>query len=174
MTLSHLQRNHLSCPNILGDNIEPVAKEANVPVKPSGRNQHFLPIKNHLELGEALGGSILNNCSHDGQRFVMYKGMGAELLYALIMFILKNNLKHGYTSRFRPCYKYHVTSCCKQFPNFRDQVYEIAHDGLYLSPTAQIVLTNLTATIFLRLRNFRSSDRVDELFQARSWWLGFH
>ncbi len=137
---------YLSCPNILGENIPAGGKEANVAVKVVGQKPTFsFPIKNHLELGEALGWLDFEAAARvTGSQFVMYKGMGAKLLYALMMFMLKNNLKHGYTITLPPC----VTNAksllvASNFPKFRDQVYEIAHDGLYLSPTAEVVLTNL-------------------------------
>ena len=79
-----------------------------------------------------------------GSQFVMYKGMGAQLVYALTRFMLKNNLKHGFEIMLPPCVTNETSLLvASNFPKFRDQVYAIPEDHLYLSPTAEVVLTNL-------------------------------
>lgn len=137
---------YLSCPNLLSDDVPPGNKAENVPVKIVGKKPEFnFPIKNHLELGEALGWLDFEaGARMAGSQFPMYKGMGAKLVYALTYFMLKNNLKHGYQIMLPPC----VTNeksllVASNFPKFRDQVYSIPEDNLYLSPTAEVVLTNL-------------------------------
>ena len=79
-----------------------------------------------------------------GSQFPMYKGMGAELVYALTQFMLKNNHEHGFEIMLPPCVTNEASLLvASNFPKFRDQVYAIPEDHLYLSPTAEVVLTNL-------------------------------
>lgn len=102
-------------------------------------------IKNHLELGQALGWlDFQAGVRMTGSQFAVYKGMGAKLVYALTMFMIKNNLKHGFELILPPCVTNETSLLvASNFPKFRDNVYAIPEDNLYLSPTAEVVLTNL-------------------------------
>jgi seryl-tRNA synthetase len=137
---------YLGCPNIPFDDVPEGDKAENVAVKIVGEKPKFsFPIKNHLELGEALGWFDFEAGSRmAGSQFPMYKGMGAQLVYALTRMMLKNNLKHGFEIILPPCVANETSLLvASNFPKFREQVYAIPEDNLYLSPTAEVVLTNL-------------------------------
>lgn len=137
---------YLGCPNVPFEDVPEGDKADNVVVKVVGNKPEFsFPIKNHLELGEALGFLDFEaGARMAGSQFVMYKGMGAQLVYALTRFMLKNNLKHGFEIMLPPCVTNETSLLvASNFPKFRDQVYAIPEDHLYLSPTAEVVLTNL-------------------------------
>jgi seryl-tRNA synthetase len=137
---------YLGCPNIPFDDVPEGGKADNVVVKVVGEKPQFnFDIKNHMELGEHLGWLDFEAGSRmAGSQFVMYKGMGAQLVYALTRLMLMNNIKHGYDIMLPPCVTNETSLLvASNFPKFRDQVYAISSDNLYLSPTAEVVLTNL-------------------------------
>ncbi len=137
---------YLGCPNIPFEDVPEGNKAENVTVKMVGEKPEFsFTIKNHLELGEALGWLDFEaGARMSGSQFAMYKGMGAQLVYALTRFMLKNNMKHGFEIMLPPCVTNEISLLvASNFPKFRDNVYEIPADHLYLSPTAEVVLTNL-------------------------------
>jgi len=137
---------YLGCPNIPFEDIPEGDKADNVVVKIVGQKPKFnFDIKNHLELGEQLGWLDFEaGARMAGSQFVMYKGMGAQLVYALTRLMLTNNIKRGYEIMLPPCVANEASLLvASNFPKFRDQVYSIPEDNLYLSPTAEVVLTNL-------------------------------
>ena len=137
---------YLGCPNIPFEDVPEGNKAENVAVKIVGEKPKFsFAIKNHVELGEALGWLDFEaGVRMAGSQFPMYKGMGAQLVYALTRFMLKNNMKHGFEIMLPPCVTNETSLLvASNFPKFRDNVYSISDDHLYLSPTAEVVLTNL-------------------------------
>ncbi|MBN1278571.1 MAG: serine--tRNA ligase [Chlorobiaceae bacterium] len=104
------------------------------------------PVKNHLELGKALG--ILDferGAKVGGAGFPVYTGKGARLERALINFMLDTHTgSHGYTEIFPPfLVNRESLRGTGQWPKFADQVYTIEEDGLYAIPTAEVPVTNL-------------------------------
>lgn len=137
---------YLACPNVPFEDVPEGDKAENVAVKVVGEKPKFsFPIKNHLELGEALGWLDFEaGARMAGSQFPMYKGMGAQLVYALTRMMLKNNINHGFEIMLPPCVANETSLLvASNFPKFREQVYAIPEDHLYLSPTAEVVLTNL-------------------------------
>jgi seryl-tRNA synthetase len=104
------------------------------------------PAKSHLELVESLG--ILDfprAAKIAGSRFPLYKGAGALVEMGLIQFMFKYQVEqNGYTPIIPP-YLGNEESfyASAQFPKFREQVYEIPADGLFINPTAEILLANI-------------------------------
>lgn len=137
---------YLSCPNIPFEDVPAGNKEDNVVVKTVGKKSVFdFPIKNHVELGIELGWLDFETAARmSGSQFVLYKNDAVKLMYALTMFMLKNNLKHGYDIMLPP-YLVNETSLevAGNFPKFKDQVYAIPEDALFLSPTAEVNLANV-------------------------------
>jgi seryl-tRNA synthetase len=137
---------YLNCPNIPEADLPLGGKEANKVVKEIGQKPHFtFPIKNHVELGEKLGWFDFQKAAvMTGSNFVFYKGDGVKLMYALTMLMLKNNIKHGFTPMLPP-YLVNEKSLevASNFPKFRDQVYRIEDDALYLAPTSEVNLTSV-------------------------------
>lgn len=137
---------YLECPNIPEAIVPDGNKESNLPVKTFGVKPTFdFEIKNHVELNKKLNWFDFEAAVRmTGSRFVFYQNEAVDLVYALTMFMLKNNRKHGF-SPFIPPFVVNELSLetASNFPKFRDQVYEIGADGLYLTPTAEVNLTNL-------------------------------
>lgn len=137
---------YLSCPNIPAEDVPIGGKEENSVVTTVGEKLSFsFPIKNHLELGESLGWLDFETAAKiAGSQFVVYKGKAVKLLYALTMFMLKHNMQYGY-ELILPPYLVNIESLtvASNFPKFRDQVYGIVDDDLYLTPTAEVELSNV-------------------------------
>lgn len=137
---------YLRCPNIPFDGIPLGNKEANEVVKMVGEQPKFnFDVRNHVELGNALGWFDFEAAAAmTGTNFALYKGDAVKLLYSLTTLMLNNNMRHGYSPVIPP---YLVTEKslenASNFPRFKDQVYAVEADGLYLTPTAEVNLTNL-------------------------------
>lgn len=137
---------YLFCPNLLLDEVPAGGKESNLVVKTYGQKKEFnFPIKNHVELGEALGWFDFHTASvMTASNFVFYKGEAVKLIYALKMFMLKHNNAHGYSLTLPP-YLVNEKSLetASNFPKFREQVYSVEKDELYLAPTSEVNLANV-------------------------------
>ncbi len=143
---------YLSCPNVPEEDIPTGGKESNKVVKTFGAQKEYgFSLKNHVELGTALGWLDFDAATRmTGSNFALYKGDGVKLMYALTMFMLKNNMKHGY-SPILPPYLVNEQSLvvASNFPKFKDQVYAVTEDKLYLTPTAEVNLTNMYRDMIL-------------------------
>lgn len=137
---------YLLCPNIPADDIPAGGKEANKVEKVFGVKPVFdFAIKNHLELGKNLDWFDFEAATKTtGSRFVLYKNEAVKLIYSLTMLMLKNNIKYGF-SPILPPYLVNERSLevASNFPKFKDQVYSVSEDKLYLTPTAEVNLTNI-------------------------------
>jgi len=137
---------YLSCPNIPQEDIPVGGKESNQVVKTVGEKPiySFEP-KNHLDLMNALGWIDFERAAIvTGANFALYKSDAVKMLYALANMMFKHNMKHG----FQPILPPYVVNeksleVASNFPKFRDQVYAIPEDELYLSPTAEVPLANI-------------------------------
>ena len=80
-----------------------------------------------------------------GSRFVVYKGLGAKLARALIQFMLDvHTEENGYTEYAPPVIvNTRSLQATGQLPKFEDDLFKIAATDYFLSPTAEVQLTNL-------------------------------
>jgi seryl-tRNA synthetase len=106
---------------------------------------NFTPLA-HWDLGEAL--QILDFKAASklaGSRFVLYKGLGAQLERALINFCLDLHVKkHGYLEINPP--SLNLEECFYNtgaLPKQADEMYKCTQDPFYLIPTAEVPLVNL-------------------------------
>lgn len=137
---------YLFCPNIPSTDIPDGGKEANKVVKVVGKKPEFnFAIKNHIELGKNLGWFDFEAGANMAKsRFVFYKKEAVNLIYSLTMMMLKNNVKYGFEPMLPP-YLVNEKSLevASNFPKFKDEVYHMPADDLYLIPTSEVSLTNL-------------------------------
>jgi len=135
-------------PNLPHDSV-PKGKDENdnVVVRTWGEPKKFsFTPKAHDELGEILGILDFKRASKmSGSRFVVYKGIGAMLEMALILFMLDIHVKEqGYTPFMLPYLVNEDTMFATgQLPKFEEELYRIERDDLYLIPTAEVPLVNL-------------------------------
>jgi seryl-tRNA synthetase len=145
--LEHEFKEHyLACPNILLDEVPAGNKEENMVVSMFGEKPtySFTP-KNHLDLGEKLGWiDFQTSAKISAAGLALYKGDGVALLFSLAMFMLKHNRKHGFNFVL-PSVFVNETSLetTGNFPKFRDQVFAVPTDDLFLTPTSEVNLTNM-------------------------------
>ncbi|MET0344150.1 MAG: serine--tRNA ligase [Polyangiales bacterium] len=114
----------------------------------------FTP-KDHVDVGGPLGMFDLERATKiTGARFNVLRGRGAQLERALMMFMLDlHTREHGYTEMWPPALvNSESLRGTGQLPKFEADVFKIANDvgegdeqkvTLYLSPTAEVQLTNL-------------------------------
>ncbi len=102
--------------------------------------------KPHWEIGEALG--ILDFASAakiSGARFCVLRNAGARLTRGLINLMLDLHTQRGYEEVWPPALVNHQSLVgTGQLPKFYGDQFEVAGDkSLFLSPTAEVQVTNL-------------------------------
>ncbi|KPK69688.1 seryl-tRNA synthetase, partial [candidate division WOR_3 bacterium SM23_60] len=100
----------------------------------------------HWEIAEALNILDLKRTPKiSGSRFITYTGVGARLERALINFFLDlHTKKHGYLEIMPPVLNPASTLYgTGQLPKLASDMYKCRDDELYLTPTAEVPLTNL-------------------------------
>lgn len=136
-------------PNILDAEVPEGADEsANLVVAVWGEKPaRNFPVKQHFELGEALGGMDFATAAKlSGSRFVVLKGALARLHRALAQFMLDMHTEEfGYTEVMPPyLVRDHVLYGTGQLPKFAEDQFRTT-DDFWLIPTAEVPLTNLAA-----------------------------
>ncbi|MDY6784115.1 MAG: serine--tRNA ligase [Cyanobacteriota bacterium] len=138
----------LQLPNLPADSVPPGKnEEENVEVKRWGdeylpENSNILP---HWEIGEQLGILDFKRAVKVAQsRFVTLVGAGAALERALISFMLDRQIAAGYTEVMPPILiNSESLRGTGQLPKFAEDSFKCAEDDLWLTPTAEVPLTNL-------------------------------
>ena len=103
-------------------------------------------IKDHVDLGESLNQIDFDSAVKvSGSRFVVLKDKIAQLHRALIQFMIETHTtEHGYQEINVP-YLVNSDSCINtgQLPKFKEDLFRIQDQDLYLIPTAEIPVTNV-------------------------------
>ncbi|MBF2015047.1 MAG: serine--tRNA ligase [Rivularia sp. T60_A2020_040] len=122
-------------------------EEDNVEVRRWGdqylpQNQNIIP---HWEIGEKLGFLNFERAVKVAQsRFVALIGAGATLERALIQFMLNTQVAAGYVEVVPPfLVNTESMTATGQLPKFAEESFKCADDDLWLTPTAEVPLTNL-------------------------------
>ncbi|HEY9849418.1 MAG TPA: serine--tRNA ligase [Leptolyngbyaceae cyanobacterium] len=137
----------LALPNLPSEST-PIGKseDDNVEVRRWGeeyipQNSNILP---HWEIGEKLG--ILNfdrSVKVAQSRFVTLIGAGAALERALISFMLDRQTKAGYVEVIPPfLVNSESLTATSQLPKFAEESFKCKDDDLWLTPTAEVPVTN--------------------------------
>ena len=103
------------------------------------------PAKDHVEVGAALGLDFEAANRISGARFVVIRGVLAQMHRALTQLMLDlHTREHGYTEVYVP---YLVTGECadgvSSLTKFRDDLFKVEGRDLYLVPTAEYPVTNI-------------------------------
>ncbi len=147
----------LSVPNLPYEQIPDGASESdNRVVRVVGDKPAFaFEPKDHVDIGGALGiFDFERGVRLAGARFSVLKGQGAALERALMMFMLDlHTREHGYQEIWPPAIvNAESLRGTGQLPKFEADLFRLAHEfsegdnrglALYLSPTAEVQLTNL-------------------------------
>lgn len=137
----------LGVPNVPHDSV-PAGKSSddNREVRKVGTPREFdFAVKDHVDVGVALGLDFDAAARISGARFVLMRGQAARLHRALTQFMLDiQTREHGYTEVYAP-YLVNADSMrgTGQFPKFEDEQFAVAADALYLIPTAEVPVTNI-------------------------------
>src|SRR5271165_5293373 len=137
-----------SIPNLPHESVPPGrSSEENVEIHRWGEPRKFdFEPKVHWDLGPALNILDLERAAKiTGARFAVYRGLGARLERALASFFLQVHTEHhGYTEVLPPCL---VNSASLfgtgQLPKFQQDLFKLEGHDLWLSPTAEVQVTNL-------------------------------
>ena len=119
--------------------------EANVAIKHWGEPAPMNP-EDHVAIGERLGLFDLERAAKiSGSGYVLFTGAGARLERALINFLLDlQTHSHGYTEIAPPVL---VRRDCMegtgQLPKFEDDMYGFDEGAAFLTPTAEVSVTNI-------------------------------
>ncbi len=149
---SEFKELYLRCPNIPQESLPVGGKEANQAVNFFGKKPvfDFEPI-NHIDLNKKLGWFDFEAAARmTGAGFVVYRGTAVKLIYALTKLMLKNNQEHGFELVLPPyLVNYKSLETASNFPRFEGDVYALQDDDLYLTPTAEVNLTNMYRDMIL-------------------------
>ena len=146
----------LAVPNLPHESVPRGADEhGNVELRRWGSPRAFdFPVRDHVDLGEALGLDFEAGVKLSGSRFTFMRGPIARLHRALAQFMLDVQTQaHGYTE----CYTPYIVNAdtlrgTGQLPKFEGDLFAAnkgGHEGgdeaqaLYLIPTSEVTLTNL-------------------------------
>jgi len=99
----------------------------------------------HWDLGPALGIIDFERAVKLAKsRFVLMGGLGARLERSLINLFLDSHTARGYKEWWPPILANTATlTGTGQLPKFEDDLFKTQTEGLYLIPTAEVVLTNI-------------------------------
>ncbi len=144
------QEDLLSLPNMPDDDLLPGGKENNKPLRYFGEPKKFdFEPKNHVDLCTDLGMiDYERGVKLGGNGFWIYKGIGAQLEWALLNYFIETHLGDGYEMIMPPhMLEYQCGLTAGQFPKFADEVYKIANptdDRVhYMLPTAESALASV-------------------------------
>lgn len=141
-------------PNMPDEDLVGGEKENNVVVKVFGDKPEFaFPAQNHVDLCTKLGLiDYERGVKLAGNGYWLYRGVGAQLEWALLNFFISEHLSDGYEMILPPhMLGYNCGFGAGQFPKFADEVYwidEPAEDrkkGHFMLPTAETALVNMYA-----------------------------
>ena len=118
--------------------------EGNVAIKHWGEPAPVMT-EDHVAIGERLGLFDLERAAKiSGSGYVLYTGAGARLERALINFLLDLQTRsHGYTEIAPPVLvRRECMEGTGQLPKFEDDMYGFDGGDSFLTPTAEVSLTN--------------------------------
>ncbi|MFI7488576.1 serine--tRNA ligase [Micromonospora echinaurantiaca] len=133
-------------PNLPADDVVPGGKEANRVVRTFGEPPAIEQVRDHVELSRALG--LVDHergVKLGGSGFWMYTGLGARLEWALLNWLIEQNIAAGYEFLLPPHLLLDSAGfAAGQFPKFYDDVYHLdrqsAPRGQFLLPTAETAI----------------------------------
>jgi seryl-tRNA synthetase len=137
----------LTAPNPPHDSVPVGADESgNVEVRRWGTPRAFdFEAKAHWDLGPELGIIDFERAVKLAKsRFVLMGGLGARLERSVINLMLDTHTARGYKEWWPPILANAETlTGTGQLPKFEDDLFKTVGEGLYLIPTAEVVLTNI-------------------------------
>ncbi len=132
------------------------SEEYNIEIKKilTPRNFTFKP-KEHFELAQQNGWiDFESGVKLAKSRFSVIRGFGAKIYRALIYLMLDFNEKNGFEIIYTPALvNEKMLFGTGQLPKFKEDVFKIENENLYLIPTAEVTLTNLYNDTIISVEN---------------------
>ncbi|WRB98856.1 serine--tRNA ligase [Helicobacter pylori] len=132
------------------------SEEDNVEIKKilTPRVFTFKP-KEHFELAQQNGWiDFESGVKLAKSRFSVIRGFGAKIYRALIYLMLDFNEKNGFEIIYTPALvNEKMLFGTGQLPKFKEDVFKIENENLYLIPTAEVTLTNLYNDTIISVEN---------------------
>ncbi len=132
------------------------SEEDNIEIKKilTPRNFTFKP-KEHFELAQQNGWiDFESGVKLAKSRFSVIRGFGAKIYRALIYLMLDFNEKNGFEIIYTPALvNEKMLFGTGQLPKFKEDVFKIENENLYLIPTAEVTLTNLYNDTIISVEN---------------------
>ncbi|WP_120909799.1 serine--tRNA ligase [Helicobacter pylori] len=131
-------------------------EEDNIEIKKilTPRVFNFTP-KEHFELAQQNGWiDFESGVKLAKSRFSVIRGFGAKIYRALIYLMLDFNEKNGFEIIYTPALvNEKMLFGTGQLPKFKEDVFKIENENLYLIPTAEVTLTNLYNDTIISVEN---------------------
>ncbi|WP_120854811.1 serine--tRNA ligase [Helicobacter pylori] len=132
------------------------SEEDNIEIKKilTPRVFNFKP-KEHFELAQQNGWiDFESGVKLAKSRFSVIRGFGAKIYRALIYLMLDFNEKNGFEIIYTPALvNEKMLFGTGQLPKFKEDVFKIENENLYLIPTAEVTLTNLYNDTIVSVEN---------------------
>ncbi|WQR93348.1 serine--tRNA ligase [Helicobacter pylori] len=111
--------------------------------------------KEHFELAQKNGWiDFESGVKLAKSRFSVIRGFGAKIYRALIYLMLDFNEKNGFEIIYTPALvNEKMLFGTGQLPKFKEDVFKIESENLYLIPTAEVTLTNLYNDTIISVEN---------------------
>ncbi|WP_120913397.1 serine--tRNA ligase [Helicobacter pylori] len=111
--------------------------------------------KEHFELAQQNGWiDFESGVKLAKSRFSVIRGFGAKIYRALIYLMLDFNEKNGFEIIYTPALvNEKMLFGTGQLPKFKEDVFKIENENLYLIPTAEVTLTNLYNDTIIGVEN---------------------
>jgi len=136
----------LQLPNVPLPEVPAGGEEANAVQRTWGSPREPDGVLPHWEIAERLGIlDLTRGAKVSGSGFIVYRGVGARLVRALMNFMLDlHTREHGYEETWVPAVVNRASMIgTAQFPKFEDEQYALRDEELFLIPTAEVPVTNL-------------------------------
>ncbi|RVZ54022.1 serine--tRNA ligase [Helicobacter pylori] len=111
--------------------------------------------KEHFELAQQNGWiDFESGVKLAKSRFSVIRGFGAKIYRALIYLMLDFNEKNGFEIIYTPALvNEKMLFGTGQLPKFKEDIFKIENENLYLIPTAEVTLTNLYNDTIISVEN---------------------
>jgi seryl-tRNA synthetase len=141
-----LRTAHLAVPNVVHDGVPPGGEDDAITLRTVGEVPTYdFPVKDHLEIGEALGAiDMERGAKVSGARFYFLTGPGALLEFALAQLAISRAVAAGFIPVVAPAL---VKPAAMEGTGFLgehdEEVYRIERDDLYLVGTSEVPLAGM-------------------------------
>jgi seryl-tRNA synthetase len=136
----------LELPNIPRETVPAGDETHNTVVRAWGQPRVDASVRPHWDVATERGMlDLARGAKISGSGFIVYRGIGARLVRALINLMLDTHtMRHGYEETWVPLVVNRASMTgTGQLPKFEDDVYALHGEDTFLIPTAEVPVTNL-------------------------------